>query len=197
MLSKLAVAAVLIGWLVPSAQAQEAHAARVVFQVGTKVVSLLVEQRANITVGILSAAIWDATKASVTSAFGGGGSTTPPSTCAITGNASVDCGGIGKITLPQQQPLHPNWLTTQPCAIFTTPETKAACEGNVSPRPLHTFDLPTTAPSYTYTPPPTYYGWNNPYLQPNRSQNIDVSALQVYLQNHPITALKLGDADKH
>jgi hypothetical protein len=111
-------------------------ATRIIFEVGGRVVSLIVEKRADMTIGILGAAAWDGTKAAVAEAFSFGASKNPRPTdatsCQVIGTSSIHCSGVGKFDFDFKNPTPPNTnpLVTQNCSMFLTPLAKIACENN-------------------------------------------------------------------
>jgi hypothetical protein len=127
-------------------------ATRIIFEVGGRVVSLIVEKRADMTIGILGAAAWDGTRAAVAEAFSFGASKNPPPTdatsCQVIGTSSIHCSGVGKFDFDFKNPTPPNInpLVTQSCSIFLTPLAKLACESNNASAPTQL--IKPLAPSY-------------------------------------------------
>lgn len=145
----LAMAAICLG----SPQAAHAQAVKYLFEIGGKVLTIALEKKADLTVAVVAAAVWDGTKDLYGKAFASENNPAPPANvaCTVQAKTVVECQGLGKVTLnigklpatvppstsPNDRPAPFKWeelVKKPPCGSYTLALLKDGCQrGLVDP----------------------------------------------------------------
>lgn len=117
------LAIVAVGLCAPDAA--HAQAVKYLFEIGGKFLSIALEKKGELTVGIAAAAVWDGTKGAYGQAFAAGKKDPAKVSCTVEGTNVIDCEGLGKVTLNIGKPATPPASKDMPVPVVApTPATK-------------------------------------------------------------------------